>query len=327
MRRCGGDGRRITSRSARRSRSWRRSVCSTPRSGRIARSYEPPLACALTALVSEAVGSDGLIGGQAADLLATDQSITFEMLERIHRGKTGALFSAAATAGALTAGAPRDSIASLQAFAKNLGLAFQIIDDLLDVEGDPAVTGKPVREDVKKTTFVSFSGPAGARQIATELCHTADRALTPFGRRAARAARALGVRRGEDRIARDDAPRSTPSRRRRPAATASLAGLPRRRCRSLRPRTGAGARQPARHRLLASLRIGVLAALLLGPAARDRRRGAHARPHHRRARRLRRRRLPRARCSARPASSSVCCWCCRPQRCGAGSGSWPEQRH
>ena len=108
------------------------------------------------------------------------------MLERIHRGKTGALFSAAATAGALAAGAGGDAIASLQAFAKNLGLAFQIIDDLLDVEGDPAVTGKPVREDLKKTTFVSFSGPAGARQIATELCHTADRALTPFGRRAAR---------------------------------------------------------------------------------------------------------------------------------------------
>ena len=154
--------------------------------GAIARGYEPALGTQLTALLSDAIGGEGLIGGQAADLLATDQNISFEMLERIHRGKTGALFSAAATAGALTAGAPRDAIASLQAFAKNLGLAFQIIDDLLDVEGDPAVTGKPVREDLKKTTFVSFSGPAGARQIATELCHTADRALTPFGRRAVR---------------------------------------------------------------------------------------------------------------------------------------------
>jgi geranylgeranyl diphosphate synthase type II len=152
----------------------------------IARGYEPALATQLTGLLSGAVGGDGLIGGQAADLLAIDQDISFEMLERIHRGKTGALFSAAATAGAMTAGAPRESIAALQAFAKNLGLAFQIIDDLLDVEGDPAVTGKPARGDLKKTTFVSFSGPAGARQIATELCHTADRALAPFGRRAAR---------------------------------------------------------------------------------------------------------------------------------------------
>jgi geranylgeranyl diphosphate synthase, type II len=152
----------------------------------IARGYDPALASRMTALLADAVGAEGLIGGQAADLLATDRPITFEMLERIHRGKTGALFSAAATSGALTAGAAGDSIAALQAFAKNLGLAFQIIDDLLDVEGDPAVTGKPVREDVKKTTFVSFSGPAGARQIACELCHTADRALHPFGRRAER---------------------------------------------------------------------------------------------------------------------------------------------
>jgi geranylgeranyl diphosphate synthase type II len=152
----------------------------------LARAYEPALACRMTALLSDAVGTDGLIGGQTADLLATDQQITFEMLERIHRGKTGALFSAAASSGALTAGASGDSIAALQTFAKNLGLAFQIIDDLLDVEGDPAVTGKPVREDAKKTTFVSFSGPAGARQLATELCHTADRALDPFGRRADR---------------------------------------------------------------------------------------------------------------------------------------------
>jgi geranylgeranyl diphosphate synthase type II len=154
--------------------------------GAIARAYDPPVAATLSRLMSEAIGTDGLIGGQAADLLATEREITFERLERIHRGKTGALFSAAATAGAMTAGGPVESIGALQAFAKNLGLAFQIIDDLLDVEGDPLITGKPVREDLKKTTFVSFSGVAGARQLATELCQTADHALSPFGRRADR---------------------------------------------------------------------------------------------------------------------------------------------
>ena len=154
--------------------------------GTLARSYEPELSARLAALLSDAVGIDGLVGGQAADLLATDRTIDFEMLERIHRGKTGALFVAAATAGALTAGAARDPLASLAAYAKNLGLAFQIIDDLLDVEGDPAETGKAVREDVRKTTFVSFSGVQGARQLARELCETADRALEPFGRRADR---------------------------------------------------------------------------------------------------------------------------------------------
>jgi geranylgeranyl diphosphate synthase type II len=154
--------------------------------GTVARSYDSALAARIATLLSDSVGLDGLVGGQAADLLATDRQIGFETLERIHRGKTGALFVAAAVSGALTAGAPADAVASLGAYAKNLGLAFQIVDDLLDVEGDPAQTGKAVRGDVRKTTFVSFSGVAGARQLARELCETADRALHPFGRRADR---------------------------------------------------------------------------------------------------------------------------------------------
>ncbi len=152
----------------------------------LAREYDPVLSSRLAALIAGAVGLDGLIGGQALDLLATDQQISFETLERIHRGKTGALFSASAVAGALVAAATAEDIARLDAFARNLGLAFQIVDDLLDVEGDPADTGKAVRADLKKTTFVSFSGVAGARQLAGELCVTADRALAPFGRRADR---------------------------------------------------------------------------------------------------------------------------------------------
>jgi geranylgeranyl diphosphate synthase type II len=152
----------------------------------MAGAYDPPLASQLATLVGDSVGKDGLIAGQAADLLATEREISFDMLERIHRGKTGALFNASAIAGALVAGGGSDSIAALSAFAKNLGLAFQIIDDLLDVEGDPAETGKAVREDAKKTTFVSFSGIAGAHELARELCHTADRALAPFGPRADR---------------------------------------------------------------------------------------------------------------------------------------------
>jgi geranylgeranyl pyrophosphate synthase len=154
--------------------------------GTLARTYDAVMSSRLSALLADAVGMDGLIGGQATDLLATDQQISFQTLERIHRGKTGALFSASATAGAMLAGAPAEAVGSLSAYAKNLGLAFQIIDDLLDVEGDPAATGKAIREDAKKTTFVSFSGVAGARQLALELCATADRALEPFGRRADR---------------------------------------------------------------------------------------------------------------------------------------------
>ncbi len=154
--------------------------------GKLAREYEPPVAAQLAVLMSEAIGTDGLIGGQAADLLGSDQPISFDVLERIHRGKTGALFGAASTAGAVTAGAGTDAIGALSAFAKNLGLAFQIVDDLLDVEGTVAETGKAIRADARKTTFVSFSGVAGARQLAAELCDTANLALTPFGKRAGR---------------------------------------------------------------------------------------------------------------------------------------------
>ena len=154
--------------------------------GTLAREYEPALAIRLSDLLAAAVGAEGLIGGQSEDLLATDQQISFDTLERIHRQKTGALFSAAAVSGALVAGGTPEDVARLEAFARNLGLAFQIVDDLLDVQGDPADTGKAVRTDAKKTTFVSFSGVAGARQLAAELCQAAEGTLAPFGRRADR---------------------------------------------------------------------------------------------------------------------------------------------
>ena len=153
--------------------------------GHLARSYDAGLAQRISATLSNAVGLDGLIAGQSEDVLAAETTITFETLERIHRRKTGVLFSAAASAGALTAGATVDDISALTAYAKNLGLAFQIVDDMLDVIGTTAETGKVVRADARKTTFVSFSGVAGARALAGELCETAKTALTPFGRRAA----------------------------------------------------------------------------------------------------------------------------------------------
>lgn len=152
--------------------------------GHLGRSYPGALGTRLTALYAEAVGLEGLIAGQAEDVLATDRALSFETLERIHRRKTGVLFSAAATAGALSAGGSDADIASLTAYAKNLGLAFQIVDDLLDVTGTEAETGKAVRTDARKTTFVSFSGVDGARELAADLCRTAVTALSPFGRRA-----------------------------------------------------------------------------------------------------------------------------------------------
>ncbi|MFN8061373.1 MAG: polyprenyl synthetase family protein [Vicinamibacterales bacterium] len=153
--------------------------------GVVADGYPPAVATRITKLLADTVGSTGLIAGQADDLEATGP-LSFERLERIHRLKTGVLFNAAAVAGALGAGGSPDELTQLSAYAKNLGLAFQIIDDMLDVTGDPAVTGKAARQDAKKTTFVAFSGLDGARALAQELCDTADQALAPFGPRAER---------------------------------------------------------------------------------------------------------------------------------------------
>ncbi len=152
----------------------------------LVRGYDAALAARLAGIMSEAVGLDGLVAGQAEDLLATDTAIQFGTLERIHRRKTGALFGAAARAGGVAAGGTDHDIGALAAYAKNLGLAFQIIDDLLDVTGTPEETGKATRTDARKTTFVSFSGVDGARKLAGELCETAVAALDPFGARAAR---------------------------------------------------------------------------------------------------------------------------------------------
>jgi geranylgeranyl diphosphate synthase type II len=132
--------------------------------------------------LSQAVGLEGMIAGQAQDLAGTDRIIDFPTLEFIHSRKTGALFTAAAALGALAA-RPAER-AAIISYAKNLGLAFQIVDDLIDVGGAEAEAGKDVGKDLKKTTFVSFSGVEGARDLARELIAAAQEALAGFGPRA-----------------------------------------------------------------------------------------------------------------------------------------------
>jgi geranylgeranyl diphosphate synthase type II len=129
-----------------------------------------------------AIGTDGMIAGQSLDLRMTDREIDFPTLEFIHSRKTGALFMASAALGALAARAQPAELGAVVAYAKNLGLAFQIVDDLIDVTGG-AEAGKDTGKDVKKTTFVSFSGIAGARALAAELITASQAALEPFGPR------------------------------------------------------------------------------------------------------------------------------------------------
>jgi len=148
---------------------------------------EGPDAAARDALardLARAVGLDGMIAGQSEDLRLTDRAIDFPTLEFVHSRKTGALFTCAAAVGATLGRASAADTAAVTAYAKNLGLAFQIVDDLIDVTGDRASAGKDVGQDLKKTTFVSFSGVEGARELAAELVATSVEALRGFGARA-----------------------------------------------------------------------------------------------------------------------------------------------
>jgi geranylgeranyl diphosphate synthase type II len=134
--------------------------------------------------LARAVGLDGMIAGQESDLAMTGRALDFATLEFIHSRKTGSLFTAAADLGALATRAPATERSAVVAYAKNLGLAFQIVDDVIDAAGEAAAAGKDVGQDRGKTTFVTFAGLEGARQLARELVETSERALLPFGARA-----------------------------------------------------------------------------------------------------------------------------------------------
>jgi geranylgeranyl diphosphate synthase type II len=139
-----------------------------------------PLAVVIDRVVS-AVGWDGTIGGEAVDLHSEDRSLDFQTLEYIHSRKTGALFVAAAAVGAMLANATEGLIAAVEAYAKNLGLAFQITDDILDVTSDRETLGKDIGKDEGKLTFVRLAGLDGARQLSHELVDTSLVAIASLG--------------------------------------------------------------------------------------------------------------------------------------------------
>jgi geranylgeranyl pyrophosphate synthase len=134
--------------------------------------------------LATAIGSGGLIGGQALDLESRAGAVDLERLELTHSRKTGALFIGAAELGAMAADAPRRELGLVTRYAKNLGLAFQITDDLLDVTGSVEQIGKDTGKDAAKVTFVSLLGVAGAQSLAAELLAFAVDSLAPLGSRA-----------------------------------------------------------------------------------------------------------------------------------------------
>ena len=136
-------------------------------------------------LVSRAAGACGMVGGQMADMSAEGTKLSLEALREMHSRKTGALIRASVSAGAILAGASRSRLERLEKYAADIGLAFQVADDILDVEGDPALMGKAAGVDAKreKNTYPSLMGPEGARRFARELVGEALNALSSFDER------------------------------------------------------------------------------------------------------------------------------------------------
>ena len=139
--------------------------------------------------VVDAVGWGGTIAGEAVDLhadsLGAGSKLDFDTLEFIHSRKTGALFVAAAAVGGMLANIHPAPLQRVEVFAKNLGLAFQITDDVLDVTSVPEVLGKDVGKDEQRLTFVKLAGVDGARKLSEELVDTSLTAIEPLGASAA----------------------------------------------------------------------------------------------------------------------------------------------
>jgi farnesyl diphosphate synthase len=132
-----------------------------------------------------AAGARGMCGGQALDIDATGQEVAIDALRRLHALKTGALLRAAVRLGALAAVVDAETLDHLDRFADALGLAFQIRDDLLDIEGDSATLGKTAGKDAAqdKATFPALLGVDASRAQLRELHAAMQEALAPFGGR------------------------------------------------------------------------------------------------------------------------------------------------
>ena len=136
----------------------------------------------LVAILAAASGPRGMVGGQAIDIDATDQTIGMESLQAMHALKTGALIRASVAMGATVAGADERELSQLDLYAHNIGLAFQIRDDVLNATGDTDDLGKRAGSDAahNKSTYVSLLGVAGARAKSAELLAESMAALSGF---------------------------------------------------------------------------------------------------------------------------------------------------
>lgn len=136
--------------------------------------------------IAQAVGYNGMVGGQVLDTFSNDQINTLSEIENIHRMKTGALFTVSARLGAILGGGSEEEINNISKYAASIGLAFQIKDDILDVIGECEILGKPVGSDSKlnKLTYPSLLGLEGAKEYLKNTITFAKEAVGHFGAKA-----------------------------------------------------------------------------------------------------------------------------------------------
>ena len=140
----------------------------------------------LVKLLSKSVGFDGMVGGQAMDIAAEGKSLDVLALKEVHLRKTGALIEASVLAGAICGEANAEQIEALGRFSRNIGLAFQVMDDVLDVTASSETLGKTAGKDIAadKSTYVACMGVDAASAYANDLLNEALALLSPFGQAA-----------------------------------------------------------------------------------------------------------------------------------------------
>ncbi len=148
-----------------------------------ARVAAPAIVGEVVTEVADAAGTDGMVGGQVVDIESEGKAISPEMLDYIHLRKTAALIRASLRVGALLAGAGAEQVEAISQAGQSLGLAFQIVDDILDVEGSLAELGKSAGSDErkKKATYPSLHGLPASKRRARELIEETKRRLAPLG--------------------------------------------------------------------------------------------------------------------------------------------------
>jgi geranylgeranyl diphosphate synthase type II len=148
-----------------------------------ARMSDPRMIARVVADVADAAGTDGMVGGQVIDIESEGKDVGPDTLEYIHRHKTAALIRVSLTAGATLAGGRAEQVDTIREAGESLGLAFQIVDDILDVEGSLAELGKTAGSDErkKKATYPAYHGLEASRHKARMLIDETKRRLEPLG--------------------------------------------------------------------------------------------------------------------------------------------------